>query len=84
MFFSWPMGKAIANGHPAHVFHGTTCMQCLQLALDIIESELNIPHRNDQLACRDILPDPPGLLVGPYSNGHKDASSYNIHCMSQV
>jgi len=34
---SWPMGKAVANCYSVCVFCGTTCMQCLQLALDIIE-----------------------------------------------
>jgi len=33
----WPMGKATAKGNSAHVFLAMMCMQCLQLALDIIE-----------------------------------------------
>jgi len=36
-----PMGKAIANGHSPCVFHGMTCVQCVHLALDIIEQAEN-------------------------------------------
>jgi len=69
------MGKcifAIATSYLAHVIHGMTCnlahiihgMTCAQYVHPVLDitSKLKTPHRSDWQACRDIIPDPPGMI----------------------